>query len=265
MSDETRWGAALFAWSPTGERLATTTPTGEIILWDAQHWQEQRRLAVRPSSAPNADPNGQTVPGRPLAWSRIPTHVTWSADGAYIAAVASDTTVRLWDAATGAELWSLDSRQDGWSNTLSWSPDSRYLAIDRGRRIQIWDVSQIDVADRHDDVTSQAATDGYESFATHETAATLVQTIEIGCNAVESVWSPTAPQLAVINSRNGRELRLYQPLTGQLIRTLSVVWSSGVVWAPDGQRLACGCGKSAIQVWAVYPPPIAAQAPGGVQ
>jgi WD40 repeat protein len=56
--------------------------------------------------------------------------IAYSPDGTLLASTASDRTVKIWNAATGAELRTLE-RQSDWSQALAWSPDSRRLAVGR--------------------------------------------------------------------------------------------------------------------------------------
>src|SRR5262249_33249646 len=50
-------------------------------------------------------------------------HIAYSPDGQLLASTASDRTVKIWNAATGEEMRTLE-RQSDWSQALAWSPDS---------------------------------------------------------------------------------------------------------------------------------------------
>jgi WD40 repeat protein len=57
--------------------------------------------------------------------------VSWSPDGSKIASGSEDTTLRVWDAETGAPLREL--KVDDEVRIVSWSPDSSRIAAMRGR------------------------------------------------------------------------------------------------------------------------------------
>jgi WD40 repeat protein len=67
--------------------------------------------------------------------------IAYSPDGVLLASTASDRTVKIWNAATGAEVRTLE-RQSDWSQALAWSPDSRRLAVGRyDGTVGLYDVS----------------------------------------------------------------------------------------------------------------------------
>jgi WD40 repeat protein len=68
----------------------------------------------------------------------------------------------------------------------------------------------------------------------------------------EISWSSTLPYVAMPCGYANR-LYLFDPFAGKLMSTLQVFWACVPSWSPDGQLLACGIGKSRVQVWRVSP------------
>ena len=67
--------------------------------------------------------------------------IAWSPDGKTLVSGCTDKTVKLWDAATGKMLASLQGyTEDVYS--VAWSPDGKTLASgSRDRTIRLWDAA----------------------------------------------------------------------------------------------------------------------------
>ncbi|NJN16422.1 MAG: hypothetical protein HC822_09190 [Oscillochloris sp.] len=128
-------GFSALAFSPDGAILAVGDNAGLIGLYAVD------ALRADPTSAPELE-----LAGHEDAIARL----RFSPDGSRIAGASDDTTVRVWDAASGEELLVLEGFGD-WVYGLAFSPDgSRIAAGDQAGLLIIWDsdgnaVTQIEV------------------------------------------------------------------------------------------------------------------------
>jgi WD40 repeat protein len=66
--------------------------------------------------------------------------VAWSPDGKRIASGDSDTTVQVWDAATGSSTFTYHGHS-GPVNAVAWSPDGKRIASASFTEVQVWDAT----------------------------------------------------------------------------------------------------------------------------
>jgi WD40 repeat protein len=140
------------------------------------------------------------------------TSVAFSADGASMLSGSRDKKVKLWDAATGALLRTLEGHSNAvWS--VAFSPDgARVLSADG--KVRLWD----------------AAT------------GVVLRTFEGGGSSAEF-----APDGARVLIADWREVRLWDAATGALLRTFEG-GGAPAKFSPDGARVLTGSGRS-VKLW----------------
>ena len=150
------------------------------------------------------------------------TSASWSPDGRTLATGSWDTTVRLWDAATGRSLKELKGH-DVPVTSLAWRSDGRMLAsASYENTVRLWDV---------------ATGRSLKELKGHTDSVTSVS------------WSPDDRILA--SASKDMTVELWNAATGQRLKTLKghtgIV--TGVSWSPDGRTLASASEDRTVRLW----------------
>jgi WD40 repeat protein len=202
---------AQVAFSPDGKMLAAASSDHSTKLWDVSTGRLLRTLQGGP-----------------------PISLSFSPDGKLLAAGFNfgigETNLRLWDAATGAEL--LAAEKSGFSVEPAFSPDGRMLAT------ALWDGGL-----KFWDVNTRA-----ELRALHPVCDGPV------CSVTSVAFSPDGKILATgIISGNGDSggIKLWDVKTGLELRTLSGNYGQvqAVAVSPDGTTLATTNCQDTIKIW----------------
>ena len=149
------------------------------------------------------------------------TSVAWSPDGSQIVSSSFDSTVRIWNAATG----NLTRTLNGHTHcvlSVAWSPDgSQIVSGSFDNTVRIWN-----------------ATTG-ES-----------RTLNGHTNSVLSVaWSPDGKQ--IVSGSRDKTVRIWDAATGNLIRTLNghIDRVLSVAWSPNGKQIVSGSWDNTVRIW----------------
>src|SRR6266568_4135854 len=160
--------------------------------------------------------------------------VAWSPDGRSIASGSWDTTVQIWDATTGREVFTYRGHSSR-VYAVAWSPDGTRIASSGGEDIgqdctvRVWDAS-----------TGK----NIFNYRGHSTEV----------NAV--AWSLDGRRIA--SGGNDGIVQICDANTGNLIFTYDGHGGSAedydcsvhaIAWSPDGRRIASGGNDCAVHVW----------------
>jgi WD40 repeat protein len=190
------------AFSPTGDRLATTGDSGIINVWDIS------ALLNTPTGITSAQPI--------LTFSNEAgiNSIAFSPDGMYLATGGYNGKLVVWDAATGEKIKTISAHDDTITK-VAYSPDGTQLAT-----------------------TSSDGTTKLWDTKTDELLFTFITKVNGGEGIRSLAFSPDGRKLATAQDAHGVDI--WDVSTGNLELTLYYYCSgiSDVAFSPDGKNLA---------------------------
>jgi hypothetical protein len=198
-----------------------------------------------------------TLPGHQAAVRSL----SYSPDGKTIASGSDDTTIKVWDVATGRLLHTLEGHQAA-VRSLSYSPDGKTIASGSDdATIKVWDVAtgrllhtlqgQVNRLSYSPDGRTIASGNQDKTIKVWDAATgTLLHTLEGHQDAVYSLsYSPDGK--TITSGSVDKTIKVWDVATGTLLHTLqghrAGVWS--LSYSPDGKTISSG--SVTIKVWDV--------------
>lgn len=122
------------AFSPDSASLVTTSDDFDARVWDTASG------ALRYLIDGHCEATRKTTPEPWNPWGCPLYHAAFSADGALLATASGDHSARLWDAASGALLYTLDGHDDSVIRAL-FAPDGKHLlTVSTDNSLRLWPI-----------------------------------------------------------------------------------------------------------------------------
>ncbi|HYT28166.1 MAG TPA: serine/threonine-protein kinase [Ktedonobacteraceae bacterium] len=206
--------------------LAALGAAGGTATWLASKYRTIQKPAPTPTGIPTITPTPIPI-GTTFHTYRghhdIVLSVASSLNGQYIASASKDTTVQVWDTATGGVHAVGYSGHTDAVTSVSWSPDEQYVVSgSNDKTVRIWKTAD----------ASNAFT-----YMSHTAAV----------NAV--AWSHAGTRIA--SGSADKTVQVWTAADGSSPFSypghMDVVWA--VAWSPDSMRIASGSADKTVQVW----------------
>ena len=251
------------ALSPDGTTLASTT-SREILLWDV------------------AAGRMTTLSGH----TGIVRSVAFSPDGATLASGSeSDPMIRLWDAAAGTEIATLEALGHDWTAGLTFSADGRMIASGHGGPVKVWDLATRENTVTFDAAPANAAYTIIEAMAFSPDASALATGAVDALSPASGAWGglfgvwDLASGTALVRQKLSKRIQavsfapngtarafgwpldpnlpasIWEAPAGASAATLSLELPAsslgGASFSPDGSILLSGGHGLGVEVWEV--------------
>ncbi|KAL2890721.1 Vegetative incompatibility protein HET-E-1 [Ceratocystis lukuohia] len=235
------------------------SPTNSLIRKRYSH-EEPDWIELKPRVEENWDVCLRTLEGHDQGVSSV----VFSNDGQRLASGSYDSTVKIWDATSGACLQTLEGHHSSVESVVFSNDGQRLASGSRDKTVKIWDATSgacLQTLEGHEiDVYSVVFSNDGQRLASGSrdktvkiwdaTSGACLQTLEGHDDYVYSVVFSNDGQRLASGSRD-KTVKIWDATSGACLQTLEghddYVYS--VVFSNDGQRLASGSRDKTVKIW----------------
>ena len=186
-------------------------------------------------------------------------------DGAYIASASRDTTVQVWDTATGGVNAAAYAGHSAAVNSVSWSPDGQFVVSGSDdMTVKVWKTADASNAFSYAGHTGAVKSVAWSPDGTLIASSGADKTAQVwtaadGSNpftysrhtdVVNAVaWSPDNKRIASASSDTTVQVWTAANGSNPLTFTLHTAPVLAVIWSPDGSMVASAGADDTVQVW----------------
>ena len=232
------------AFSPVEPLLASVSDT-TILIWDASDGKLVKKVTVQKEKI---------------------SCVTFSDDGAHIAAGLHDGSIRVYSSKTGQEVFTMSEKHDGRVRCLSYASDgTRIVSAAADKKVMFWsakDGSLLDVmSDVHDgEILYLAFTNDYGRMATASAdhtikiwdirADTLVSTLDGHEDWVRSVAFNPADNKYLLSASDDGRIRLWNlEARRDTVFHRANSYVTRALYSPDAKNIVASYRDGSVRVW----------------
>jgi WD40 repeat protein len=274
------YGAAVF--TADGRHLVATGAGGSVTQWDAHTLKRLRTLGAPAGASPSPTQGGATVLP-PVNSGADVFSIDVSRDGRMVATARFDGSVRVWDAETGEDAFTVDPGPTvpgmNWMD-VTWNPDGELLAVaandGRTGHVTIFDRSGRTVTvlqeefgtaigsvafgpDGDQIITTRVPTVPYPGpddgqLVVWDWTEGTVERI-IATPALIAAASPTGHLVAATNrlstNLSGETVDVWDTATGRRVATLAgnTGGTMALAFSADGSRVATANADGTVRIW----------------